>query len=80
MIASLLATSLLMVAFPQYDSGQSIVPKMITLDIGKNSSYFQAFLMEIVLTFMLTYVIFATVFGARKFTISGSNDLSGHQE
>jgi glycerol uptake facilitator-like aquaporin len=63
-LASIAATLTLIVIFPYYDPAEkmSIAPKLVAVDINSEATYFQAFMMEVVLTFILVYVIFSTAF------------------
>ncbi|KAJ3026176.1 UNVERIFIED_CONTAM: hypothetical protein HDU68_006093 [Siphonaria sp. JEL0065] len=63
LIAAILATSFLMVVFPRpHDGSFHDIPSSVVLDIDSTAQLVNAFFMEVILTFVLVYVIFATAF------------------
>lgn len=63
LVASILATSFLMVVFPRpHDGSFHDIPSAVVLDISPTALVVNAFFMEVILTFVLVYVIFATAF------------------
>jgi glycerol uptake facilitator-like aquaporin len=64
-IASIFSTLALLIVFPrpstETDSIHSI-PSYVVIDINASAKYHHAFFMEMMLTFMLVYVIFAAAF------------------
>ena len=74
LIASIFATLALMIVFPRPTAADahSSIPQYVIVDIDSSAKYGHAFAMEIILTFILVYVIFATAFdtGNLLFSIS----------
>ncbi|KAI9340812.1 aquaporin-like protein [Obelidium mucronatum] len=63
LIAAILSTSFLMVVFPRpHDGSFHDIPSSVVLDIDPTAQLVNAFFMEVILTFVLVYVIFATAF------------------
>ncbi|KAJ3066423.1 hypothetical protein HDU98_010299 [Podochytrium sp. JEL0797] len=63
LLASILSTSFLMVVFPRpHDGSFHDIPSAVVLDIDPTAQVHNAFFMEVALTFVLVYVIFATAF------------------
>ncbi|KAJ3123868.1 hypothetical protein HK100_011455 [Physocladia obscura] len=72
LLASILATAFLMVVFPRsYDGTFSSIPASVVVDIDPRAQVVNAFFMELILTFVLVYVIFATAFD----TVDTSNNV-----
>ncbi|KAH6560726.1 hypothetical protein BASA50_007238 [Batrachochytrium salamandrivorans] len=63
LIASVIATLFLFVVFPGVGgNGVTSIPSFLVVDIDSSAHIVQAFFMELILTFILVYVIFATAF------------------
>jgi glycerol uptake facilitator-like aquaporin len=64
LIASVFATLALMIVFPRpTEAGtKHTIPEYVIVDIDSSAKYTHAFFMEVMLTFILVYVIFATAF------------------
>ncbi|KAJ3083666.1 aquaporin-like protein [Rhizoclosmatium globosum] len=63
LIASIIATAFLMVVFPRpHDGSFHDIPSSVVLDMDATALVVNAFFMEVILTFVLVYVIFATAF------------------
>ncbi|KAL2915093.1 hypothetical protein HK105_205417 [Polyrhizophydium stewartii] len=63
LLASVLATLFLFAVFPSVGSSSaSTIPAFLVVDIDSSAHVAQAFFMELILTFILVYVIFATAF------------------
>lgn len=63
LLASILATSWLMVVFPKpKEAKYSSIPAAVVVDLTPGTNLVNAFFMEVSLTFILVYVIFATAF------------------
>lgn len=64
LIASVFATLALMIVFPRptEQDSKATIPEYVIVDIDHSAKYTHAFFMEIMLTFILVYVIFATAF------------------
>jgi glycerol uptake facilitator-like aquaporin len=57
LIGTTLASIMLIIAFPGMNG-----PKVVAIHKGHDTSLYEAFIMEVILTFILVYVIFATAF------------------
>ena len=64
LIASIFATLALMIVFPRPTAAdtKATIPEYVIVDIDSTAKYTHAFFMEVMLTFILVYVIFATAF------------------
>lgn len=63
MVAAVIATAWLMVVFPKaHDEQFKSIPLSVVVDIDKTAGVAHAFFMEMSLTFVLVYVVFATAF------------------
>ncbi|KAI8823542.1 aquaporin-like protein [Fimicolochytrium jonesii] len=62
LIASIFSVVALLIVFPGPHAGYSSIPASIVVDIDSTAHLGQAFAMELALTFILVYVIFATAF------------------
>ena len=60
--ASLFAMLLLVIAFPPDNDSTLTIPQELIVVPGGNGDLFRSFVMEVILTFILVYVIFATAF------------------
>ncbi len=69
LVASIFATLALMIVFPRPTATdtKSSIPEYVIVDIDSSAKYTHAFFMEIMLTFILVYVIFATAFDTGKY-------------
>ncbi|KAJ3122367.1 hypothetical protein HK098_002920 [Nowakowskiella sp. JEL0407] len=73
LFSSILATLLLLVVFPkQKDQTYLSIPASVVVDLSADAKKVNAFFMEVVLTFILVYVIFATAFD----TVDTSNTIA----
>lgn len=67
LFASIIATLFLMAVFPGVQEGGALnIPKFLVVDVDPSATLVNAFLMELILTFILVYVIFATAFDTGK--------------
>ncbi|KAJ1567523.1 hypothetical protein HK405_005672, partial [Cladochytrium tenue] len=72
LLAAILATAALLVVFPKpHDGTYKNIPSAVVVDIDSSALVVNAFFMELILTFILVYVIFATAFD----TVDSSNTL-----
>ncbi|KAJ3333914.1 hypothetical protein HDU76_001395 [Blyttiomyces sp. JEL0837] len=63
LLASILATAFLMACFPKpHDGSFHDIPSSVVVDMDSTAHMVNAFFMELSLTFILVYVIFATAF------------------
>eukprot|EP00842_Homolaphlyctis_polyrhiza_P006362 jgi/Hompol1/6727/HPOL_005060-RA len=63
LLASVFATLFLFAVFPGVNgNGPSSIPSFLVVNIDSDAHVAQAFFMEVILTFILVYVIFATAF------------------
>ena len=68
MIASIIATYLTLILYPTNAFGIKSLPESLVVDL-KGSPYYSGFVVELVLTFILVYIIFATAFDTGTFAI-----------
>ncbi|KAJ3090206.1 hypothetical protein HK102_004412 [Quaeritorhiza haematococci] len=72
LLAGIIATAALMVVFPKpFDQGYKSIPAAVVVDLDPTARVVNAFFMELILTFILVYVIFATAFD----TVDTSNNV-----
>ncbi|KAJ3015954.1 hypothetical protein HKX48_004293 [Thoreauomyces humboldtii] len=62
LLASIFATVALLIVFPGPHSGYSSIPASVVVGVHATAGLGHAFAMEVMLTFILVYVIFATAF------------------
>lgn len=74
MFAAVMATLALLVVFPKVTNSPSSVSiaSSVVIDVNPDAALVHAFFMEVILTFILVYVIFATAFdtGTENFNAS----------
>ncbi|KND00014.1 uncharacterized protein SPPG_04360 [Spizellomyces punctatus DAOM BR117] len=71
LFASIFSVVALLIVFPGPHPGYSSIPASVVVDIDSSAHLAQAFFMEVILTFILVYVIFATAFD----TVDTSNEV-----
>ena len=64
MVAAIFATVALLIVFPRPTAADAYqtIPQYVLVDFSSSAKYHHAFFMEVALTFILVYVIFATAF------------------
>lgn len=62
LVAAIFSVVALLIVFPGPHAGFTSIPASIVVDIDSSAHLVNAFFMEVILTFILVYVIFATAF------------------
>ncbi|KAJ3271860.1 hypothetical protein HDV01_006145 [Terramyces sp. JEL0728] len=84
LFAAVFATLALLVVFPGVGNSTTSIPAFVVVDLHPESHIVNAFFMELILTFILVYVIFATAFdtvdtkGVKVAAEDGGKERSGN--